>query len=188
MESYYPTIWRTCRVLANAKRLLCLKAVLEQPGRTVGDIAACVRISENQASEHLRALQARGLIQASRESRWVHYFPLPDPLVASARPLLAAMTRVLLVEGKTEKEIICTLTAFTHPRRLAILRYLQKTNRASADNLTASTQVSLPALSRHLGKLAARRLISYDDHYWTLSQCSGRLNKTLLALLDAGEA
>ncbi len=191
MDTYHPTLWRTCRILANSGRLLCLRAVLEQPGRTVGDIAEKARISETVASEHLRALQARGLIQASRQSRWVHYAPKPDPLVKSARPLLAALRRALLTEGKSEAEIIPqsirTLTAFTHPRRLAILRQLQIVEWATAEHLSASTQISLPALSRHLSKLSSRQLVDCEDHSWRLSRCSGRLEKVLLSLLAAGE-
>ena len=187
MESYHPTVWRTCRVLANTGRIKCLKVVLEQPGRTVCEIAACVRIAENLASEHLRALQARGLIQACRKSRWVHYAPVPDPLVPSARPLLTALRQTLLTEKKTEPEIIHTLTAFTHPRRLAILRYLQKVGYASADDIAAATRISLPALSRHLSKLTARRLASCEDHRWQLTPRFGRLEKTLLSLLVSGK-
>ena len=99
MGSLNPTLWRTCRVLANEKRLLCLKAVLEQPGRSVGELAERVCISEALASELLRALQARGLIQANRQSRWVYYSPKPDPMVVDARPLLEVLRRGLLVEN-----------------------------------------------------------------------------------------
>lgn len=187
MESYHPTVWRTCRVLANAGRIKCLKVVLEQPGSTVGEVAAGTRISENLASEHLRALQARGLIQACRKSRWVHYAPAPDPLVPSARPLLTTLRQALLTQKKTEAEIIHTLTAFTHPRRLAILRYFQKAESASAEDIAAATRISLPALSRHLGKLAARRLVSCGGHRWQLTQRVGRLEKTLLSLLVSGK-
>ena len=188
MESYHPTVWRTCRVLANAGRIKCLKVVLEQPGSTVGEVAACACLAENLASEHLRALQARGLIQAFRKSRWVHYAPMPDPLVPSARPLLTALRQALLTEKMAESEIIHTLTAFTHPRRLAILRYLQKTERACAEDIAAATRISLPALSRHLSKLAARRLVSCGDHRWQLAQRDGRLEKTLLSLLLPGKS
>lgn len=186
MNNYHPTLWRTCRVLANAKRISCLRAVLEQPGCTVGAIAVRVRICENQVSEHLRALQARGLIQANRRSRWVYYDPHPDSLVPSARPLLTAMRRVFLT-GAKDVDIIHTLTAFTHPRRLEILHYLQKKGPASPDVIGALTKISQPALWRHLRKLALRRLVSCNDCLWRLNRCTGRLEKTLLSLLSSGE-
>ena len=186
MGSLNPTLWRTCRVLANEKRLLCLKAVLEQPGSSVGDIAERVCISEALASELLRALQARGLIQAKRQSRWVYYSPKPDPLVVDARPLLGALKRALLVEGRSASEMIHALTAFTHPRRLEILRCLQKAAvDVSMDDLAASTRISLPALYRHLVKLTACELVSCDEKGWRLTRCPGRLEKTLLSFLAA---
>ena len=184
MDSLKPTLWRTCRVLANEKRLSCLKAVLEQPGCSVGEIAERVSISEALASEILRALQARGLIRANRQSRWVYYSPKPDPLVVDAGPLFKALRRALLVEGKSEREIIHVLTAFTHPRRLEILRRLQKVpDGVSANDLSVFTRISLPALYRHLAKLTARGLVFCDDTGWRMTRCSGRLEIALLSLL-----
>jgi DNA-binding transcriptional ArsR family regulator len=163
-----------------------LKAVLEQPGRSVGEIAERVGISEALASEQLRALQARGLIQANRLSRWVYYFPKPDPLVADAGLLLKALSRALLVEGKSEREIIHVLTGFTHPRRLEILRCLREAaDGVSVDGLSASTRISLPALYRHLAKLTVRRLVSCDEDGWRMARCSGRLETALFSLLAA---
>ena len=186
MDRLVPTLWRTCRVLANEKRLSCLKAVLEQPGRSVGELAERVCISEALASELLRALQARGLIQANRQSRWVYYSPKPDPMVIGVRPLLEALKRALLVEGMSENEMIHTLTAFTHPRRLEILRCLQKAaDDTSVEKLAASTRISLPALYRHLVKLTARGLVSCNEKGWRLTRCSGRLEITLLSFLAA---
>ena len=59
-ESLSPTLWRTCRVLANPNRVRCLKAVLKCPGRSVEDVAAAVGLTEVKASLALRALQSRG--------------------------------------------------------------------------------------------------------------------------------
>lgn len=187
MDAYHPTLWRTCRVLANAGRIRCLKAVLEWPRSTVGEVARRAAVAETVASEHLRALQARGLILASRESRWVRYSPDPDPLVKGARNLLAAMRRVLLAEGRSETDVIRSLTAFTHPRRLEMLRCLQCVESALPESLSASTRISQPALSRHLAKLEARQLVCRDGPRWRLARGSGRLEKTLLSLLAHGE-
>jgi len=76
--------------------------VLLHPGETVGDVAVAAGLPQDQASLCLRDLQARGLIHASRESRWVHYFPSPDPLVASATPILAAVSNALLKEQASD--------------------------------------------------------------------------------------
>lgn len=79
-----PTLWRTCRVLANPNRLSCLKAVLKVPGRTVENVADAVGLAESKASLALRALQSRGILSSHRISRWTHYYPEPDASVATA--------------------------------------------------------------------------------------------------------
>lgn len=188
MDAYHPTLWRTCRVLANAGRIRCLKTVLEWPSSTVGKIARRARVSEAVASEYLRALQARGLIRAERDSRWVRYAPDPDPLVKGSRRLLAALRRALLAEGRSEADIIRALTGFTHPRRLEILWCLLRDGQASFEHLGARTRISPPALSRHLGKLAARGVVTCGDHQWRLAKRPERLVKSLLSLFaDSAE-
>ena len=184
-EAYHPTVWRTCRILANPNRLTCLKAVLEEPSCTVGEIAERTRFSVCHTSEYLRALQARGLLQARRESRYVRYVAVPDPLVAGTRPLLAALRRVLVKDKQTDSAVIHTLTGFTHPRRLAILRLLQERSPVYAEDVAAITRISLPALSRHLNKLRVRGLATYDGEKWALTLTRDPLAKTLLKLLDA---
>jgi DNA-binding transcriptional ArsR family regulator len=99
--------------VANPNRLRCLKVVLEEPASAVGEIAERTQVSICRASECLRALQARGLIQARRESRWVRDVAVPDPLVAGTRPLLNALRRVLLTQRQKEEAVMRTLTAFT---------------------------------------------------------------------------
>jgi DNA-binding transcriptional ArsR family regulator len=141
--------------LANAKRIRCLKAVLTEPDITVGEVAEHAAIAENHAGECLRSLQARGLIEARRQSRWVRYRPVPDPLVPSARPLLLALRKALLTEKYAESVVIRTLTAFTHPRRLTILCHLQSVGKVSHEDLVQATSISSPALFRHLAKLAS---------------------------------
>jgi len=183
MNAYHPTLWRTCRVLANAGRLRCLKVVFEWPGSTVGAVAHRAGVAGAVASEYLRALQARGLILASRESRWVRYTPDPDPLVEGSACLLAALKRSLLVEARSETDVIHAVTAFTHPRRLEILERLQREGDASLESLGSHTRISTPALFRHLRKLEARRLVSCDNNRWHLAGRGQHLEKTLLSFL-----
>lgn len=183
MNAYHPTLWRTCRVLANAGRLRCLKVVLEWPGSTVGEIARRAGIPEAVASESLRAIQARGLILASRESRWVRYTPDPDPLVEGSDRLLAALKKSLLSAARSETDVIHVVTAFTHPRRLEILEMLQRRGDTSVESLGSHTRISLPALFRHLRKLEARRFVSCENNRWRLAGGGQQLEKTLLSFL-----
>lgn len=183
-KSYHPTLWRTCRILAHEKRLACLKSVLEQPDQTVGEIAKRLHVAKNQASLFLRALQARGLIGARRQSRWVYYAPDPDPLIPGSDRLLAALRRALVDEKRPASEVRFMLTGFTHPRRLAILHSLSEDRSVTFLDLAGATRISLPALSRHLVKLSARGLVRCcSDQEWRLSPPSSHLAKTLLELI-----
>jgi len=182
METYRPTLWRTCRVLSNAKRLRCLSTILAEPGLTVGETAARTNLPQNHASECLRALQARGLIAARRQSRWVRYFPEPDPLVPSARPLLLALTTALRKRHRPEADVTHLLTGFTHPRRLHILKCLKAEGPRDFDDLSRRTQISPQALYRHLGKLVARDLVHNDDAVWRLVRGSDELADSLILL------
>lgn len=163
MNVYHPTLWRTCRVLSNIKRLKCLAAVLSCPGLTVGDAAERVNLPENHASECLRALQARGLIQARRQSRWVRYFPEPDPIVPSAAPLLSALKAALRTSPRTEKEFVRLLAGFTHPRRLQILACLKNEGPFLFETLARKTSISPQALYRHLANLRLRNLVQNEN-------------------------
>lgn len=179
-----PTLWRTCRALANRRRLSCLKEVVLRPGESVGEIAASVRLPQDQASLCLRALQARGLLHASRDGRWVRYFPWPDPLVPTAAEILVAMTRALTGNELQDKHIIQCLTAFTHPRRLAILGRLHWQGVLSFSVLMRSCRISSPALFRHLKKLQARGLVQETPEGWALASEREPLCESFLKLVS----
>jgi len=167
--SFHPTLWRTCRVLANPRRLACLKAVLTNPGETVGATASAVGLPQDQASLCLRSLQARGLLHAIRKSRWVRYYPQPDPLVPIAAPILDGVRQSLLKKGKPEARMLRCLTAFTHPRRLVILRLLQQNGPTPFPALAHSSRISQAALFRHLHKLLERGLVFENDAGWAIN-------------------
>lgn len=169
LNSYHPTLWRTCRALANERRLLCLKAVLLHPSLTVGEAAAFVNIPENQASINLRALQARGLITSQRQSRWTHYLPIADPFVEHAALLLATMRKTLTRGCPSERAVVTLLKAFTHARRLVVLSYLQKHPGALVESLVSASHISQPAMWRHLTLLHANSIIVNKDGRWSLS-------------------
>ncbi len=186
MESYHPTLWRTCRTLANDKRLRCLIAVLTEPKLTVGEIAARTGIAENRAGECLRALQARGLIEARRHSRWVRYVPVPDPLVPSARPMLSALRAALIKAHLDPTNAFRVLTGFTHPRRLVILRALSVAGPLSIEELARATDIPPRALYRHLDKLLARGFVAQQGDGWLLAAKPGPLARALLELAVRG--
>lgn len=181
--SLQPTIWRTCRTLANNRRLSCLRAVLLRSGESVGELAESLKLPQDQASLCLRALQARGLLQARRDGRWVRYFPWPDLLVPTAAPILVAMTHALIEEKLSGKRVIHCLTAFTHPRRLTLLRCLQQGGVLSFTALKQRSHISSPALVRHLRKLHARGLVQGNANGWSLTAEQNPLSDSFLRLI-----
>jgi DNA-binding MarR family transcriptional regulator len=184
MTGYHPTLWRTSRVLANEKRLVCLRTVLDEPGLTVGETAGRVRLPVNHVGESLRALQARGLIVAQRHSKWVRYHPVPDPLVPNAAPLLNALKNAFAVGEKTI-DVYRLLTGFTHPRRLIVLWFLTGHGPSSAEIIAQQTDISPQALFRHLKKLQARGLVEHKDDLWSVSRSLAPLPQALVALAIA---
>jgi len=158
---YHPTVWRTCRALMNERRLACLSVVLKTPGLSVGEIAVKAGIPENQTSINLRALQARGLIAARRDGRWIRYFQEPDPLVKHAAAVLEAVRQELKNgDGHRKERLRGTLRAFTHSRRLAILKGLMSCGELTCEELVSKARISQPAVSRHLETLRCAGLVS----------------------------
>ncbi|NLL83287.1 MAG: metalloregulator ArsR/SmtB family transcription factor [Lentisphaerae bacterium] len=183
VNCYHPTLWRTCRVLANECRLQCLREVVTTPGLCVTEIAQAVGISISDTSFHLRLLQSRGLIIARRVGRWVYYSPVADPLVPSAAPLLEVMSHLFL-QGEALPHIMKQVTAYTHPRRLQILRLVQQKSPLTVLTIARRCNISLPATYRHIHKLITRRLIGYNDDIVTFLPPSQPIHQVMLRLIS----
>src|SRR5947207_9032762 len=89
--SSQPTLWRTCRVLANRKRLQILALFIRQPNQTVSAVAERMRLSMRAASQYLRALEARGLLICRRVGRRVEYRPAPGAGDGAAEEIVKAL-------------------------------------------------------------------------------------------------
>ncbi len=155
MGMLHPTLWRTCRVLAGPTRLSLFRRVVAIPDQTVTGLANAVGISVPRASQELRRLQSRGLIQASRQDLFVRYRPVADALVSSAGPLLRAMCETFEAYPESEDaDIVRIATGFSHTRRLVIMRWLAVEPR-KVSSLDPQAGMSRDALDRHLKKLQA---------------------------------
>jgi DNA-binding transcriptional ArsR family regulator len=66
-----------------------------------------------------------------------------------------------------EEDLFATFTAFTHPRRLQILRRLDAYGETAPDVLSEALSMSPAAVARHLDKLSRRGLV-------TKRLCEGR--------------
>lgn len=173
-----PTLWRTCRMLANQNRLAVLHLLFEHGEMTVSEMSARTHHSMDVTSTMLRQLQARGLLRTRRTGRWVYYRPAADPLVAHARELLTAL-RPCISTPSGRRRAFRDLTAFTHPRRIALVRAMAS-GIEEAGVLRRACAISEPAFHRQVGKLMARGVVRKGDRrgaYWlaqpqcTLSRC-----------------
>lgn len=181
LRTLQPTLWRTCRVLANRLRLRILQQLLRRPDQTVSMIARKLHMPIPVASQYLRALNARGLLQARRAGKYVYYRPIADKSVAGAVQLLKAVQQTLVQEKQPVDVIFRLVTAFTHPRRIAIIRALRY-GAATRSSLRIRTRMSGRALSRHLKKLADRRFLIVDSRTYRCARPECPLAKTLIWL------
>ena len=161
MSKLRPTLWRTCRVIANETRLRLLWKIFEGEELGVGELGRQVGISEQNASIQLRALNARGLITPRRKKMQLFYRAEANLDVEHAEELLETI-RMCYEKKMPLKDIVWMATAFTHPRRIEIVRELM----GSAHKfgvLCAATRIARPSLLRHLKKLESRRFVGVHN-------------------------
>ena len=147
-----PTLWRICRALSNPTRLKIFELLLNDPNQIVSSVAQKTKLSVSGACRCLRLLESRGLLEARRIGRSVQYKIGPVERDSSNRSLILAL-RVMFKRNRRPAPIVYRLvTAFTHPRRIEILRVL-KGRASTLDGLRRDTRMSLRALRRNLAKL-----------------------------------
>ena len=153
-----PTLWRTCRVLANRKRLHILALLARNRAQTVSSVAQRMKLSRPTASQYLRALEARGLLTCERVGSRVEYRLADGRTKGSADQIVAALRRILGRGGRRFERLFKLATAFTHPRRVEVFRAISG-GADSFGNIQAATHIPGPALQRQLEKLEGRGFI-----------------------------
>lgn len=178
-----PTLWRTCRILSGPTRLALFRRIIGQPGQCVSELAKAERLSWPRASQELRRLQSRGLVQVERTGRYVRYYPEADPLVSSAKPLLRAVQEVCSRFPPAEDEGIAKMAkGLSHAKRLEIVRVLSQ-DPLGFPALRARTRLPNATLWRHLGILEEAGWIRHAGRTWKLAANEAPLAKCLLKLL-----
>ncbi|MEN8254539.1 MAG: metalloregulator ArsR/SmtB family transcription factor [Verrucomicrobiota bacterium] len=180
MQPLRPTLWRTCRVLANESRLNLLRALFSCDESTVSALAVKTGISEAFASTQLRALSARGLVSSRPAGRWMFYSFEPNMAVEHSETIGNAI-RESFAAGAKNESLIAAATAFTHPRRISIIKCLGEGEKTFPE-LLASTHISTMALYRHLQKLTARNMVERKNNRYRQTKPGDTLGKTLLAI------
>ncbi|MBA4388662.1 MAG: hypothetical protein C0404_11825 [Verrucomicrobia bacterium] len=185
-DNLQPTLWRTCRVLANETRLKIIRYILLHPGQTVSGIANVFSLNLSMACRHLRDLNARGLLKAERIHGNVMYWPHADESTRQARALFASIWFTMGNHDDAIGFIYNKATAFTHPRRIAIVRQLAKSPRRLCE-IQRLASISKPATCRHVGKLLNRGFITLDRkrQVYALAKPGTTFEQTLLALAVA---
>jgi len=177
-----PTLWRTARVLAGETRLELLRRIINQPGQTVSELSRSLALSLPRASQELRRLQSRGLVQAVRKGLTVRYRPVPDPLVASARPILDALEQAFRASPPDNEPVRNTARAFSHEKRLAIVRELIRGPR-SVYELQGLLRMPGMTAYRHLHQLENAGVIRRMNRQWELAATEDPLGACLVGLL-----
>jgi DNA-binding transcriptional ArsR family regulator len=179
-----PTLWRTCRVLANRTRLRIFVLLLEQPGQTVSLVAARLKLSLPVASQYLRAMEARSLLKVRRSGLRVAY-RIADGQTSPAQGLVLALRQTFRRDSSPAEIIFKQATAFTHVRRIECFRVLNGRAQTLAE-LRATTGISARAIVRHISKLEARGFVVCRQSRYTVVDRSDAFGREL-ARLAAGQ-
>ncbi|MBI2195416.1 MAG: helix-turn-helix domain-containing protein [Planctomycetes bacterium] len=159
-----------------------LRCLVEAPDQPVSAVAKKLSISITLASQHLRALNARGLLTARRSGRWVYYRPTADETIPEAQLLLGAIRRELATGKRSIRAIFRLATAFTHPRREEIFRALYG-QALTVRQLNKNTEISIRALRRHLRKLESRGLLVSENGVYRCVHPSGAFGGALSSIV-----
>ncbi len=183
MHNLNPTLWRTCRMLAGQTRIRLLRELEKHPGRNVTTLAAVVGIGVSDASQELRRIQSRGLLQAVHHHANLIYRFGADPQVSSAAPLLKAL-RITLAndDPATDREIQAMAHALAHPTRTQILKALMA-EPMTAYALHQSIRVSFAGILRHIKPLIAGGYIHRDRQALRFAPPGHTLARALVKLL-----
>ena len=176
-----PTLWRTCRVLANRKRLQILALLIRQPNQTVSTVAGHMKLSMPAASQYLRALEARGLLTCRRVGLRVEYRPSAATREGAAGEILPALRLVFRRRAQPIEALFKLATAFTHPRRIEVFRAV-KDGADSFHKLQTATRIPGRALSRHLAKLEARGFLKNEMEIYALTDHAHPFGRVLAEL------
>lgn len=156
-----PTLWRTCRVLANYTRLRILSLLFSTSQQTVSALAGRLRLQLSAASQNLRLIESRGLLSV-RRVKLRAYYRINDAPTRDARILVEAIGSTFQSVSSPENVIFKSATAFTHPRRIEIYCLL-KAQPQSLAQLCSATGISMTAMIRHVHKLEARGFVSNSE-------------------------
>ena len=186
----------TCRVLASRPRLRLVQAVFARPDATVQELAHSVGQPVSITSHHLHLLSGYRFLHTEPSGRQVYCQPVQTAL--AAHPFLRSLQELLhdlfahadlqrtlaqvCDEGTAPSweavfdALVKTFTAYTHLRRLLILREVARRGACAEAALVETIGMSPDATRRHVAKLRRRGLLAPDigsPNSWHLAPLAG---------------
>lgn len=186
MKKLNPTLWRTCRMLAGTTRIHLLRALHDHPGECVTELGRIVGIGESAASQDLRRIQSRGLLQAERHGVRLIYRMAADPQVASAAPLLKAIQSALaMFPPERDADMATIATGLAHERRIRLVRHLLK-GPLQISELHLAVCIPAHPFNVHLRTLQAGGFVKRINRKIQLAVPPHPLAKVLIQLIQQG--
>lgn len=170
-------------MLSGKNRVRLLRHILEHPGQSVTERAKALDIGVSDASQELRRIQSRGLLQVDNCGARVIYRFGADPLVYSAAPILKAI-RLALAERTPEanEQIRAIAKGLGHRKRIALLQSLRRSPK-SAYALHQDARMPYCNLHLHLQGLLDSGLVRRHERIYQFTPSDHPLAKALLKLL-----
>lgn len=188
MQPLNPTLWRTCKMLTGQTRLRLLRLLVASPGECVSALGKRVGIKPSAASQELRRIQSRGLLQAERHGVHLIYRPAADPQVASADPLLKAIQAACAVfPPERDGDMAVIAAGLSHERRIRIVRFLLEGSLARSD-LQSAVRIPDHPFHAHLATLLDSGFVTRSRNRLQFAVPNHPLAKALVKLLRQGVA
>ncbi len=167
-------IVRVLRTVARLARLRILSRLLSCTELTPSQLARQMRLSRDPVSAHLARLASAALVQRRRSgarcfcragspyrdgtlsgdiAAWLRQALASDAAKAASAPAVGSRDSAV---SESQRAVFEAATAFTSPRRVQVLRRLERGGGADGVTLIRELHMSGTALSRHLNKLARR--------------------------------
>lgn len=170
-------------MLAGATRVKLMRQMHEHPGGTVSELAQRVGIGLSDASQELRRIQSRGLLQVERLGACVYYRFGADPQVPSAAPLLQALKSALADHPQDrDPEIARIAKGLAHPRRMAMAKQLTQTP-LKLRELQAGGALPISSASLHVRTLIQSGLVGREGRWLLLKPATHPVARALVRLL-----
>ncbi|VGO15522.1 hypothetical protein PDESU_04106 [Pontiella desulfatans] len=157
-------------------RLEMLSLLNGRPPMFVQAIGEQLGCSEDVASKQLQLLADGDFLSQERKGRFLFYSGMESDRLG------CLVLEESLRDGADLGSIMKSLTAFTHERRILIVRELAKGARVF-EELCGATGISLDAMKRHLRKLEGRGFVERRDGCWHGIARKDRLGKDLLRIV-----